>query len=148
MLPAVYLPLLLMGADKVLRKEGDCFFIAMVALAGISNFYFFFMLCIMVVIYVVFNYFNLFGKIRIREFGYWFVRFFIDAILGVGMAAVLLLPSIINILSSSRISVKNYIPVIYELKYYLNLMPSFVSGGGDYYVHMGYTAPVSYTHLR
>ena len=44
MLPAVYLPLLLMGADKVLRKEGDCFFIAMVALAGISNFYFFFML--------------------------------------------------------------------------------------------------------
>ncbi len=140
MLPAVYLPLLLMGADKVLRKEGDCFFIAMVALAGISNFYFFFMLCIMLVIYVVFNYFNLFGKIRIREFGYWFVRFFIDAILGVGMAAVLLLPSIINILSSSRISVKNYIPVIYELKYYLNLMPSFVSGGGDYYVHMGYTA--------
>lgn len=140
MLPVIYLPLLLMGADKVLKKEGDRLFIIMVAIAGISNFYFFFMLCILVIIYVIFRYLQLFGRIRIGELSIWFIHFLLDAILGVGMAAILLLPSIINILSSSRIAVENYVPLTYELKYYLNLIPSFINGGGSYYAHMGYTA--------
>ena len=41
--PMIYLPLILLGIDKIYRKEKPYVFIWSVALAGVSNFYFFYM---------------------------------------------------------------------------------------------------------
>ena len=139
-LPLIYFPLLLIGAEKVLKKEGNVPFILMIAIAGLSNFYFFYMLCIMLVIYVIFRYVQIFGRIRIREILPWIGKFVLYAVIGVCIAGILLFPSIMSILSSSRISTDTYVPLTYTLKYYLQLFPSFIGGGGNYYSHMGYTA--------
>ena len=40
----IYLPLVLMGIDKIYRKEKPYVFIWSVTLAGVSNFYFFYMI--------------------------------------------------------------------------------------------------------
>lgn len=39
--PMIYLPLILLGAEKILRKEKPMFYVAMIFVAAISNFYFF-----------------------------------------------------------------------------------------------------------
>ena len=51
--PLIYLPLLLVGAEKILRKSSKVPFILAVFLSAVSNFYFFYMLVALTVIYVL-----------------------------------------------------------------------------------------------
>ena len=51
--PMIYLPLLLMGVEKIYRKEKPYLFILMVTVAAISNFYFFYMLTVAAVVYAL-----------------------------------------------------------------------------------------------
>ena len=46
--PMIYLPLILLGVDKIYRKEKPWLYIGMLALATISSFYFAYMICIFV----------------------------------------------------------------------------------------------------
>lgn len=142
LLPLIYLPLLLVGAEKILNKNGIAFFTAIIALSAISNFYFFYMLCIIVVLYTVLRYIEQFGKTKPIHFFKYLIRFISSGLIGICIAMVILLPVAMSLFSSSRVSADNYIPILYNAKYYVEILGTFVAGttGSNYYVYLGYTS--------
>ena len=57
--PMIYLPLMLIGVEQVLRRQRPYFLIIIVGVAASSNFYFFYMLTILVVLYAIARYFQM-----------------------------------------------------------------------------------------
>ena len=57
--PMIYLPLAILGAEKILRKERPMLFIFAIFVTTISNFYFLYMTAIAVVLYVAIRYFTM-----------------------------------------------------------------------------------------
>lgn len=136
--PMVYLPLLFIGVDKMLKKEGNLLYIEMIAISALSNFYFFYMLCITIFLYVIFRYGMLYGLKLNKKAAHMFLKFLICSLLGIGMSFVLFYPAAMSILSSSRFSVDNYVPLLYPTKYYLELLVQF-STASFYQESLGYT---------
>ena len=64
--PMIYLPLLCLSIEKVLRKESRKLFIVMTALCAMSNFYFFYMLTVLAVLYALVR----FGCMYLPEVGW------------------------------------------------------------------------------
>jgi len=139
LLPMIWLPLLFMGIDKILKNEGFLPYVLSFAIAGISNFYFFYMLCIIIFIYSIFRYFELYPKNGFRHFCSSALRIIAFSVLGAGIAAVLLIPSLLNILGTSRVNVENNVPALYNLNHYLQTIPAFVIGGFGQYCHLGFS---------
>ena len=82
--PMIYLPLLLMGVEKIYRKEKPYLFILMVTVAAISNFYFFYMLTVAAVVYALIRFpeYKEAGFFRtLGRFSGWYL-------LGIGLSAV------------------------------------------------------------
>lgn len=149
MSPMIYLPLLFIGVDKIFKKEKPCLFILITALAGITNFYYFFMLTIWVFIYGVYRYFMLFKKdgLKLSQIGGWILKCTGYYMVGVSMAAVLLVPIIMQLLSSERFANQDYVPLLYSFDYYWKLLVRFISTESmEAWTHLGF-APVCLTGI-
>ena len=116
--PMIYLPLVLMGIDKIYRKEKPYVFIWSVTLAGVSNFYFFYMIGIFMVLYAAFEYFHIFEKRSLKDIGRWLAVFAGYSLIAVMMAAVVLLPVLIPLFGTQRFQAENYVPLLYDRIYY------------------------------
>lgn len=135
--PMLYLPLILAGFEKILKKERPYLFIIGVTLCVLSNFYFFYMVAIMVAIYVfvriIYLYRKQIGKLfatLFKTFGY--------SLLGVLIASVLFLPIILVFIQDSRNQSNLSIPILYELKYYQKLLATVISSeSGGYWNVIG-----------
>ena len=90
--PCIYLPLIMLGADKIFDGKKPWTYIGALTLAGVSNFYFFYMLGIFTVIYAVFRYFTKFKGFRLKEFTPVFGRFFVYTVLSLMISGVILFP--------------------------------------------------------
>lgn len=123
--PLIYLPLLALGVDRIYQRKSPWLYVGSIALAAISNFYFFYMIGILIVIYAVFDYFLIVKDIK--KVGGYLLRFFIWTLLGVGIAAVFLLPAVGVLMGTSRFQSQNYIPVLYDLKYYIRFFSGFIT---------------------
>lgn len=144
--PMIYLPLILIGIDKIFRKEKPWLYVIMVAVSAISNFYFFYMIVLMMVIYAVIRYLMIYKKIRIRELLPCLGTFAGWSLLGVGISLPVLLPSAMYVLGTGRMSARNYVPVLYPLAHYAKLLNDFFSvdytmASSRYYTVMGF-API------
>jgi len=140
--PMVYLPLLLLGIDKIFCKEKPYLFLIMTGISALSNFYFFYMLSIFIFIYAVFRYIMLFKRIRRKELVPWLLKFIGYYAVGLSMSCILFLPIIINLFSTGRIEIDNYVPVLYTFKYYGQLFTNFISGGNLGFTTLGYAPTV------
>lgn len=100
--PMIQLPLLLVGADQIIRRKKPFLFILTVFYSALCGFYFLYMMTIMVGIYALVRFFECYSSRRIREFAGMAGRIIQNYILGVGMAAALFIPAVIGFLSSSR----------------------------------------------
>lgn len=69
--PMIYLPLLLLGIEKIFERKSPAVFVLSVFLSAVSNFYFFYMLSIFMFIYAVFRYVMIFHKIQLKELVGW-----------------------------------------------------------------------------
>lgn len=138
--PMIYLPLLLLGVDKIYQRKKPCLYIVMVALSGISNFYFLYMLGMLVVLYAVARYLEIFHGIKGKALFCLLGRFAGYSLLGLAMAAVILLPVINSMFQADRMGVDFYLPVFYTNEYYEDLILNFTSGGGTYFSCLGYSA--------
>ncbi|WP_026493232.1 YfhO family protein [Butyrivibrio sp. XPD2002] len=60
--PLIYLPLVLLGAERILKEKKPTFFAVAIFLAGTNNFYFFYIIVLLTIIYVlvrlIFTYFG------------------------------------------------------------------------------------------
>ena len=142
--PMVFLPLVLMGVDRVINKKCPWVFIFAVFFSAISSFYFFYMIVFLTVLYAAFEMFIPVKKIEIKKVlanvgllaGY--------AILGVMMSAVLLLPVILSFSGDSRTENKVIFDMLYPVSYYENFLSAFISfravEGGEW-ANLGYCSP-------
>ena len=140
LIPMVLFPLMCLGAEKVLQEERHILFILSCAVMALSNFYQFYIACMLIILYVLIRYATIRRTAASGAFPRTVLLFLRDGVLAVGIAAVLFLPSAMAILGASRVGADNAVPLLYERDYYLNLIGSFISGGGKYYAHLGYCA--------
>jgi uncharacterized membrane protein YfhO len=136
----VFLPLLLIGVENVLQRRRAWTFAAFVFLAAAGNFYFFYMLTLVTVLYAAARYFQTSEKAtRWRGLPSQFLRFAGYYIVGVALAAPILLPTILAILNSARGQAEYEITLFYPLSIYRSMLPALASASlGETSVWLGY----------
>lgn len=139
--PMILCPLLLSGADRLLRGKKPLLFILMVCISALSNFYFFYMLALGTAGYVIAVYFS--KKERsFRGFIKTVLSFAGNAIVGVMMAAVVLVPVILLFMNTFRSNTEQTNLLFYAREYYEKLPLAFLvpASCGNYTV-WGFTLP-------
>lgn len=139
--PMIFLPLLLIGIEKIYKKEKPYYFILTTAIAALSNFYFFYMLAILIFIYAIFRYIMIFRKFQLRDILTWFFKFCGYFLIGSSVAMIIFLPNAIFLFSSSRFSADVGVPLIYDIDYYYSFVIGFISSKqASAYTKTGYSA--------
>ncbi len=140
--PMVLYPLLLLGADRVFEKKKCGFFIFMVFLCSVSNFYFFYMIVLGCVIYVLLRFFTFSHKQPLRELGLCTLHFLILGLVGLLMGMGLFLPTLHMFFNTVRSASDTEMRLLYPLRYYARFPRSFLTGRGlGNWTLMGYAWP-------
>lgn len=97
-----FFPLMIMGIDALIQHDHRGRFLLAVALNALVNYNFFIGEAIFVILYYLVRY----GICERPQCGFWkgALRCFIEAVLGVGIACILFLPSVLMILHNPRVS--------------------------------------------
>ncbi len=127
--PMIYLPLILLGVEKILRKESPVTFILFVALAAFSSFYFFYMIVLLTILYVAFRLFSFVKEHRVRNFLYHVLRLGGYAVIGLAIVAVLFIPKAYLYLGDTRTDTDYEVKLFYSLKEYSTMLGSYVNNG-------------------
>ncbi len=141
MVPVCYFPWIIYGIDRVFREKSGAVFILSTAAAAAANFYFFYMEIFLAVLYSLHLFWtrkkeraSLQEKLKLL---FKFLIYGLDAFL---LSAVSLLPVLSVMFTSERFSAEKYVPVLYSLKHYLQLIACFmVTRRGGNWTLMGYT---------
>ncbi len=126
---SVCFPLLLAGAEKLLRKESPALFLTTVCYLAVSYFYLLYMLSLFCGMYVLIRFFYTDPDRSVRHCLRLLGKFASAYLCGLGLAGFSLLPNLLLVLESGRtgdVSGRT-IPLFYDLKYYITLFTS-VSG--------------------
>ncbi|MDR3112435.1 MAG: YfhO family protein [Elusimicrobiota bacterium] len=124
--PLIYFPLLLIGVEKIFNSEKSSFFIFIVFISLISNFYFFYILSFMTLIYVFMRLyfiektFNCRCKILIVS------KLLLSYLVGILCACVVFVPNLIALLDSTRFNASNKPDILYDLYLYKNAFFDFI----------------------
>lgn len=119
--PLIYLPLMLIGVEKILGKKSPALFIIMVCICAVSNFYFFYIIGCNVIVYVLIRLFTRYGIRRWKKLTGNLLRIVGYTVTGACLAGVMLIP-VLNLLSrTARIAKKSGIELFYEGNFYKNL---------------------------
>lgn len=122
--PMIYFPLLILGVEKIIRKERPYLLILSVMVAALSNFYFFYMLTILTALYTCLRLFFLHRKMKQGGIFPCFAEITGASLLGVMLSGIILLPILNVFMNNSRISLSRPLYPLYPLKYY-KLLPSY-----------------------
>lgn len=129
--PMIYFPLLCLGIEKIYQRERRYVFIFAVCVSAMSNYYFLYMLTIFAVIYAWIRFYKYTEENKMKNFFLTILKFGIYYTLGIAMAAVILLPSVIGFLGNGRygngVDWKSLI--VYPGKYYLLFIENFIGYG-------------------
>lgn len=129
--PMIYFPLLCLGIEKIYQRERPYVFIFAVCVSAMSNYYFLYMLTIFAVIYAWIRFYKYSEENKIKTFFLTILKFVMYYTLGIAMAAVILLPSVIGFLGNGRYGNgadwKSLI--VYPGKYYLLFIENFIGYG-------------------
>lgn len=129
--PMIYFPLLCLGIEKIYQRERPYVFIFAVCVSAMSNYYFLYMLTIFAVIYAWIRFYKYTEENKIKTFFLTILKFGMYYTLGIAMAAVILLPSVIGFLGNGRygkgVDWKSLI--VYPGKYYLLFIENFIGYG-------------------
>lgn len=140
--PIIYFPLVILGIEKIIRKEKPYLFICAVAVSAISNFYFFYMIVITSIIYAVIRLVYIYRAPEKRAQGIRMLLYMgVMAVTGVCIAGVVLLPVIMFFLGDSRMGLKQPFHLFYSLDYYTSLPAALVSGRSPFWLCIGISAP-------
>jgi len=130
--PMIYLPLLLVGVEKLLNRNKPGFFTFMVFLSAVSNFYFFYMLTILIFGYGILRFYECNKKGTPPVTGKSFFKVVSKAmffyVLGILMAAFIFLPVCGAFLNNGRLN-SGYEQnlFLYPFHYYGLLVQSFLA---------------------
>lgn len=129
--PMIYFPVLCLGIEKIYQRERPYVFIFAVCVSAMSNYYFLYMLTIFAVIYAWIRFYKYTEENKMKNFFLTILKFGMYYTLGIAMAAVILLPSVIGFLGNGRYGKgadwKSLI--VYPGKYYLLFIENFIGYG-------------------
>lgn len=136
----IYLPLLYVGIERILRGRSPTFFSIAVFISCVSNFYFFYILSILTIIYAIVRFFFVYSENRLRKFFKCFFMSFYAYAIGIFLASVVFLPNVFAFLDCGRSGSMPPIPLFYDLKYYFKVIiasisPSYISS----YTYLGFS---------
>lgn len=117
----IYLPLLLVGIEKILEGKSPKLFIFMVFICTISNFYFMYMIALNAVLYLFIRMFSIYGIKDIKRFLSKLMHMIFYAITGVLMGTFIFLPILNLFMGNSRDGSGQPFQLLYEKTFYQNL---------------------------
>lgn len=106
---ALYLPFLLVGIEQIIRKRSPMFFIVILTLLLINNFYIAFIVCLLGLLYIVLRFvirFNKDEKSRLSQLK----TYVWTSLLSFGMSSFIFIPATIGYLSNERPAYTEPIP--------------------------------------
>lgn len=124
-------PLIMIGIEKIILENKPIFYTLIIALTFIVSFYFAYMISIIIAIYGIILTIYKYKKDGIKKIIKVLLKTLLYSILGILMAFVVLLPTIVGFLTSGRSSLANIFP--YSLSSYRNLVNSFLTINGAGY---------------
>lgn len=137
--PMIYLPLILIGVDKIYKKEKPWLYVGMLAVSTVSSFYFAYMICIFVVGYALLRYLMIFRKIELKNVLKWVGKFVGYSLAALASVSVILLPVVMMTLSTGRAGAEHDFSILYPFSYYRKFLSGFLIGGAGYWSELGYT---------
>ncbi len=144
--PLMILPLLILGLEKILDEKEPFTFVIAVCWGALSWLYFFYMEAAATAIYGVVRVLCRYGKdlkTAIRKL----IVILVHALLGVGMAAIILGPMIYAYMSDNRMGIENVVNAFYPAFFYERLLTIFVSNDSTYDLCMGFVFPTLFALL-
>ena len=100
--PLIYLPLMILGIEKILREKKILVFTLAVMFCALSNFYFFYMCGIMAAGYTVLRLALVYRR-NIDELFRTFLRIALSAVWGFALSAVIFLPQLYSFIGNPRV---------------------------------------------
>lgn len=138
--PMIYFPFILMGIDKIFKKEKPYVYIFSVFAAALCGFYFFYMACILMVLYAAIQFFLVYKENRGQHFLKCLVQFGGYSIVAVLMACAIFLPTVIKLFETNRSEISRYLSLLYEPYHYMALFGDFLSTKrSEHWVVLQYT---------
>ena len=116
--PAIMLPFVFLGIDKILKEDKYIYFTVSIAILAIMNYYFLYMITILAVIYAIVKFITDFKDQGINVFWTKFGKTVFHYIVGVMVAGIILLPTAYTFLNSDRTGVSY---TYYDMEYYEKL---------------------------
>lgn len=144
--PMMYLPLIILGVEKIINDDKPYLLSAAVCLAAVSQFYFFFMVVMLTVIYV---FVRLLVKYRsdIKTMFRKVIRIFVFSLLGLLMGGIIVFPMVYTYLSDVRMGIKIEHGILYDRFYYERLLTIYLSNDNTYDLCLGFAGPTLLTML-
>ena len=99
---AIWLPLMFLGIDKILKEDKYKLFTFVSAISAVSNYYFLYMITILTFIYAVIKYWTEYKENGMKIFWAKFAKTALCYLIGLLSASILLLPTIYAFLNNSR----------------------------------------------
>ena len=99
---AIWLPLMFLGIDKILKEDKYKIFTFVSAISAVSNYYFLYMITILTFIYAVIKYWTEYKENGMKIFWAKFAKTALCYLIGLLSASILLLPTIYAFLNNSR----------------------------------------------
>ncbi|MDO4648860.1 MAG: YfhO family protein [Eubacteriales bacterium] len=140
--PMIYLPLVLLGVEKILDKKKPFLFSIGVFLSAVSNFYFFYMTVILTVLYVLWKLIIRYSENGMKKTLGLLSRIAMYSLLGTLMSSLIFLPAVLGFLNSSRTASGYVYDFFYSLGDYENNIGSFISfsPSTNYWTFLGYSS--------
>jgi uncharacterized membrane protein YfhO len=144
---ALYLPLILYGAEKLLRERRSHAFVGFTALMLIANFFFAYINTLLAILYVLIRLAFRLRASSVRAVAADGFRLVGSYLLGLALSCVVLLPIAHSYLQNGRIdNHSGYLASLlyYPAQYYVKLLEGFTQpvGAADYWIFVGFT-PIS-----
>ena len=134
--PAILLPLLLIGIEKIVKEDKKVFYPIIIAVTFIVSYYFAYPLSLMVAIYGLALIIDTYHKEGYKKMFKVLLKVILYTLIGVLIASVVLVPCVYQIMGSSRTD--SYNILYYPLSYYRKIVNQLLSG-----VSIGYWSNIS-----
>lgn len=134
-------PMVILGIEKIINNDKPYVLTIWVFISCLSSIYFLCLIVIMTVIYVVVRLLCLYKK-DFKSILKKVLIIFKYSLLGVVMAAVVVIPMMYALTDDFRVSIDTNIHLLYPLDYYKKLPAMFFSVSRNYWLCMGFASPV------
>ena len=127
-IPLYILPLLVLGADELYEKKKPWLYVIFLAYFAVASFYFVYMFAIMLVCYCLLKWIlTPKAKRTVKDLISKVISFFLYSVWAALIAAFSLVPAAFVMMNMGRLSLRRYVPALYDFGYYKNFFQGYIT---------------------